>query len=448
MRAFVFLPALCLLLPACETASPASSSAPTYYQDVAPILAAKCVGCHVSGGIAPFPLDSYVAAGPMASPMVDAVTSGKMPPWGAEETDECTPPKAWKSDARLTDAEKQRLSDWADAGAPEGDAATAAALPTPPSLTLENPTAQIRPTSTFTPTAGTDVFMCYSFDPGFTQTEYLTGLQVVADETSVVHHVLVGIDSRGTTASDTGWYECSGGSLGGADQLIGAWAPGGSPLLTPDGTATQMDPGIRLVMQVHYHPAGATSFGPDATGFDMVYSETPPTQQAIVSLIGNASTEADGLLPGDGDPSGRATFKIPKDTAGHVETMEFPIPAGGPYSIFRLGTHMHYVGVDELVTVKHKDPLPNEAETECLIQTPHWDFNWQRSYQYDAPIADLPQLREGDTLTLRCTYDNVLTNPGVQQLLADTGETATHVVRLGETTDDEMCLIGAGLVLP
>ena len=87
-------------------------------------------------------------------------------------------------------------------------------------------------------------------------------------------------------------------------------------------------------------------------------------------------------------------------------------------------------------------------ETECLVQTPHWDFNWQRSYVYDAAIEDLPQIRGGDTIRLRCTYDNVLTNPGVQQALEDAGRTETRVVRLGETTLDEMCLIAAGLVLP
>lgn len=431
------------LLAACE---PAPKQV-TWYQDVAPVLAAKCDGCHISGGIAPFALDSYDAAGPMASAISAAVSNGTMPPWSAVETAECAPPKPWKNDVRLSDEEKQLIADWAEAGAPEGDASAAAALPTPASLDLEWPTAQIRPESGFTPEPGGDVFMCHSFDPAFTTTQYLTGLQVVPDEMSVVHHVLVSMDSTGATAAETGWYECSGGGLGGGDQLIGAWAPGGSPLLAPEGTATAMEAGIRLVMQVHYHPAVAT-FGADSTGFDLVYSEVAPAREALVTLIGNADSEGAGLLPGEGDAGGRVAFKIPKDTAGHVETMEFVVPEGGPYQIFQVATHMHYVGVDMIAEVLHAEPLTGEDETECLIQTPQWDFNWQRSYQYDAPIEELPQLRQGDTIRLRCTYDNVLTNPGVQQALEDAGESETSVVHLGETTLDEMCLIGAGLVLP
>ena len=74
------------------------------------------------------------------------------------------------------------------------------------------------------------------------------------------------------------------------------------------------------------------------------------------------------------------------------------------------------------------------------MQTPHWDFNWQRGYSYDAPLDEVPVLRGGDTLHLRCTYDNTLDNPGVRQALADAGLDAPQDVYLGETTLDEMCL--------
>lgn len=427
-------------------ASPAASPTVTYYADVAPVLAARCGGCHVAGGIGPFALDTYDAASPMASAIADSVEAGRMPPWGAVETDACAPRVPWKDDARLTDAERQTLIDWAGQGAPEGDAASAAALPEAPELDLEDPNVELVPSESFQPDVGEDVFMCYSFDPGLTDTRWLTGLQVVPGELSVVHHVLVSVDSTGETADETGWYACSGGGLGGGQQLIGAWAPGGGPLRTPEGTGTPIEAGSRLVMQVHYHPA-RDSFGPDATGVRLRLEDVAPAREAVVTLIGNADSEASGLLPGENDP-GRAVFKIPADTAGHVETMEFTVPQGGPYALFQVGTHMHYVGVDMLAEVVHAAPQGDEPETECLVQTPRWDFNWQRSYVYDAPIEALPQIRGGDTIRLRCTYDNVLSNPGVQQALSDAGETETHVVRLGETTLDEMCLIGAGLVLP
>ena len=39
-----------------------AAAGPTYWQDVAPIFFASCVGCHQAGGIGPFGLDSYAEA--------------------------------------------------------------------------------------------------------------------------------------------------------------------------------------------------------------------------------------------------------------------------------------------------------------------------------------------------------------------------------------------------
>ena len=51
-----------------ETTSQELVDAPTWYQDVAPIVVSRCGGCHRDGGIAPFALDSYEAAAPWATP--------------------------------------------------------------------------------------------------------------------------------------------------------------------------------------------------------------------------------------------------------------------------------------------------------------------------------------------------------------------------------------------
>src|SRR6185503_11250149 len=37
----------------------AASGAPTFYEDIAPIVYERCLSCHVEGGIAPFSLASY-----------------------------------------------------------------------------------------------------------------------------------------------------------------------------------------------------------------------------------------------------------------------------------------------------------------------------------------------------------------------------------------------------
>ena len=58
-----------------------ASAAPSYRRDVAPILQAKCEGCHRLGGIAPFSLESAAAASAWSGAIAAAVQSRAMPPW-------------------------------------------------------------------------------------------------------------------------------------------------------------------------------------------------------------------------------------------------------------------------------------------------------------------------------------------------------------------------------
>jgi hypothetical protein len=88
------------------------------------------------------------------------------------------------------------------------------------------------------------------------------------------------------------------------------------------------------------------------------------------------------------------------------------------------------------------------GESECLVQTPKWDFEWQRIYSYDAEIADLPTIGQGDELHMRCTYNNTLSNPFVADALEERGLTEPTTVVLGDETLDEMCLGAFGVLFP
>jgi hypothetical protein len=68
-----------------------------------------------------------------------------MPPWGAEDTDECAPPLPWEDDLRLSDEEIALVRAWADADAPEGDPGTAAPLPERVSLELADANQHLSP---------------------------------------------------------------------------------------------------------------------------------------------------------------------------------------------------------------------------------------------------------------------------------------------------------------
>src|SRR5882724_8854463 len=62
----------------------APKPAPTFSKDVAPILQARCQGCHRPGEAAPMSLLSYQEARPWAAAIKEAVVLKKMPPWFAD----------------------------------------------------------------------------------------------------------------------------------------------------------------------------------------------------------------------------------------------------------------------------------------------------------------------------------------------------------------------------
>src|SRR5258707_2449555 len=58
-----------------------AASGPTYNEDVAPILDAKCASCHRLGGIAPFSLTTAADAKAHSAGIVQLTKAGLMPPW-------------------------------------------------------------------------------------------------------------------------------------------------------------------------------------------------------------------------------------------------------------------------------------------------------------------------------------------------------------------------------
>jgi len=66
-----------------------SVAAPTFWQDVAPIVEARCSTCHRDGGIAPFAFDGYENARLWSRAAADAVQARVMPPWLMNEDGSC-----------------------------------------------------------------------------------------------------------------------------------------------------------------------------------------------------------------------------------------------------------------------------------------------------------------------------------------------------------------------
>jgi hypothetical protein len=432
------------------------AAGPTFHKDVEPLLQKSCQSCHADGRIAPFNLVTYADAKAVADLMVLRTQEGTMPPWGAQETSECKPRHGWKDDRRLSADEIALLAAWRDAGSPEGDPADAPPQGVPEPIGLPGVELTVAPLKPYVASGDKDQFRCFVMDPKLTEDRYLNGSNFVAGNPKVVHHALMFLDAKAESvpmADADGGYDCFGGPNFNNASLIAAWAPGGVPSEYAPNIGMQIPAGSRLVMQIHYHPAGATG-APDATKFEMRFTKQKPEYTAVVALIGNfggPEGNGDGLLPGPDDQGG-PQFMIPAGAKNHTETMQFTLPAkvgGGPLPellLYGVSTHMHYVGTDMKIDVKRASTSGDDPVDECFLQTPKWDFNWQRGYVYDTDIASLPRLHAGDKLGFRCTYDNSMDNPFVAKALFEQKLSAPKDVYLGETTLDEMCLGAMNLI--
>ncbi len=421
----------------------------TWHQDVAPILAKHCMSCHQEGGIGPFPLTDYETARDASALILHETGRGAMPPYDAREEADCTPRFGWVDDPRLSVTQQATLRAWVDQDHPLGEVAD---IPAIPSTELAGVTQTLTPVEGFAASGERDQFICYVLDPGNTKLEWLTGLQVRPDNEAVVHHAVITEIQPGSAQDELVAqrgigkpFDC-GTMATPADFVINIWTPGNQPMQTSSELAVPIVANAKLVMQIHYHPAGQVH-APDKTAIDLRFSATWPTRMYFVTAFGNAF-QAPELLAGAGDLGG-PQFMIPKNVADHAEHMRITIPDLGGLDDVRLvsaNPHMHFIGTHIRSTIERPAARGSDPQTECLANG-GWNFDWQRTYTYDAPLDALPSIAAGDIIDIKCTWDNTLANPFVQRMLADAGLTLPIDVTLGEETTNEMCLEIFGLAV-
>lgn len=441
-----------MILLGCSTpeaddgAGGSASSTPTFHADVEPILQRSCLSCHREGQIGGFSLETYDDVAPMAGMIAAVTAAGLMPPFKARDTDDCKVQHAFRNDPRLSDAEIETLRAWADNDAPKGDPALAPPPYVAPLPGLKDADLTMTPSTPYTVEGDEDDFVCVVFDPAFESPTWVGGLHLLADNTQVAHHAVTSLMTRDEALAISGGAErfpCFGGAPG---VMIHGWAPGGPPFDLPEGVGMQIGSDEVLVVQMHYHPEPGEAHT-DASSIQLRLSDTAPTSRFVTVLLGNARSAAEGLLAGPGD-AGTPRFLIPANAEDHAEEMRFEVAdVPGELPILLVGNHMHYLGKDMRTWIERPDRR-DQLASECLVQTPDWDFNWQTFYSYDAPIAELPTVANGDVVHIRCEYDNSMGNRFLGPLLEEQGLSAPVDVSLGEGSLEEMCVGLFGVLVP
>jgi len=357
--------------------------APTFAEDVAPILHARCAGCHRSEGPAPIDLLTYEDAVAAADAMAVAVESGRMPPWLPAPGD-----VAFAGDRTLTAAERAALLAWARSDRAAGDLSTVETPRFPGGWQLGEPNRiAVSETPYPVPTTGGDRFRNLVIRAPVGERVWVRGLELRFNDATVVHHAMITfdqtsssrrMDSRDPEPGFDGMF-ASTEALGPSGFLLG-WTPGRAPALSPMGLAFPLDPGTDIVLQLHLRPTGEPVALVAEIGIHT--ADEPPERTPFTIRLGLQEID------------------IPAGDPAYTRTDAYTLPV--PVQVLGIYPHAHYLG--KAISLAAVTP---DSGTLELLDIPDWDFNWQDAYRLQTPL----RLAAGTRLEGRFVYDNTADNP-------------------------------------
>lgn len=386
-------------------AAPAADT-PTFSRDIAPIFFDHCTECHRPGQTAPMSLLNYESARPWSRAILKAVTSRKMPPWGADPAI-----GTFAHDPSLSEEEVATIARWVDAGAPKGD--TPAPLPPsyPDGWQIGTPDLVLSMPEPFElPATGILEYQYIRIPTNLKEDRWVQAMEIRPSDPRVVHHLRVFAQPPGkdTRTVGTGPRVCLNDEVcGDLEPPLVGWGPniasiavGTRPEIYPPGTAKLLRAGSVLTLHTHYTTIGEPAS--DRTQIAFVFAKEPPDiELKTVSLA-------------------QQTFSIPPGAANHLVegSLEFTKDA----TLWSLGPHAHLRGKSWRF-----DLVEPGGARRTILSVPRFDFNWQLHYTFATPIA----IKAGTRLHARAVFDNSTGNK-------DNPDPGATVGWGGLTTDEMM----------
>ncbi len=402
-----------LLLFLVFTTTLAKAQLPVWSTDIAPILYNSCTSCHHEGGLAPFSLLSYQDAFDNRFDISNDVTSKKMPPW--------PPDAAYRRFAHeriLSTVDINKINQWIVGGSPSGDTSLAPAKPTYSNASaLGTPDLSLRiPNFTVPSSQVNDLYTCFVIPTNLLQTEFITGIEVLPGNSSIVHHVLVYQDTTGQAAAldnatpEAGYTSFGGIGITGQPILVAGWVPGSQPSYLPPNMGIKIYANSDLVVQIHY-PAGSAN-KLDSTRINFKLSTGSLRTVSLAPILNHQTSLVNGPL------------FIPADSIVTFEEY-FQLPNLADITVLSVAPHAHLICKSWLsyVVTPVNDTIP-------LVKINDWDFHWQGSYGF----RNLIRIPKQSKLFGFATYDNTAHNH-------HNPSSPPQDVSRGESTTDEMMLI-------
>ncbi|MBS1714063.1 MAG: hypothetical protein JST30_06965 [Armatimonadetes bacterium] len=347
--------------------APTGSNAVTFTSTIKPMIDEKCLSCHVKGGSAPFPLQTYAQVKKRADLCNRMMLTRSMPPCGAfsDAGEFCL------GGGPLTDDEAVLLQKWIQAGAPEGEASQPKAAPEPGSWALGKPDAVVKPVSPGElPEEGRPYWKAFVVPLGPHAGKRLRAFDVKVAQPEAVRGVTIAVARDWLLKAPKGAAGyTTGGSLDvDAKKYVGTWASGYPGWVLPKGVSMTLD-GTALVVQCMTIPRGRI----ESADFEIAlyFSRSTDDKEPEWFTISDEDFE----IPAPGNLVLNPIGKLPRDTR-----LLAVIPEARFYcTSIRLW-----------------------SKERLLFATRRWEPYWPGVYRYNDPVA----FPEGAELKAEFNYDN------------------------------------------
>ncbi len=360
-----------------------SSASPTFYKDILPILQTRCQPCHRPGQMAPMPLVTLDQIRPYAKPMVDAVKSGKMPPWYA---DKCC--GQYSTEHKLSTEEISTIETWANAGLPEGKKEKTRPFTWTDEWRIDGPSVVVSLPRAFEVPANAkieDQFVILPLD--LAEDRWASAVEIHPGDRSVVHHAILYVRSRESewmrnVPKLTMFASASAGdpSQQAGVQILTVYSPGNPASIWPEGTGKKIPAGSDLVLQIHYTAKKTAASDRTSVGIDFLKER--PDKRVLTFVLENRSID---IPPGVGDYRATISTVVPRDLL-----------------LIGMLPHLHLRGKSFDVAAAAPGGKP-----ETLIATDNFEFLWQQGYSLKSPKL----LPKGTRLSWTAVFDNSASNP-------------------------------------
>lgn len=370
------------------------------YAEVASILSAHCLACHSPGQIGPMSLASYDEVRPWAKAIRRVVENREMPPFHAEG-----PIGRFLEDPRLTEDQIASILTWVDGGALRGEYAAEAKHEAielwpfgTPDVIVDLPAYRGRGTRD-------DEVYLYSSQV-FPENVWIKSVAFRPKEYEAVHHCNLFL------APSEDPVPAGGVSREGPEHLLRLqplhiWQPGSGARYLPEGFATQIPGGTRVIADVHYAPTGEPIDDISQVGIYFATDTIRYQEKWIGSIISG--------------------INIPPRQAGYTlaDVQAFPEDA----LVTGFSVHMHYRGTSSRIRFTYPD-----GRDETIFAVPRYDFSWQRMYFLAEPVA----VPKGTAVEFTAVWDNSAENPR--------NPDPAKRVRWGSRSSDEMYTAGVSYI--